>query len=246
MSVPTHATGPLIDLAQSAPPVALDELAPPGGLLLIIPHPDDETLGCGAALAEAARAGRDLSLVLTTDGEASHPCSHSHDAERLRSLRRAELDTALGALAPDCRVDIVPLSLPDGRCEPAHLTGSLVAKLVDLARRREVRAVWTTWRHDPHCDHQVAARLAAAITQATGARLWEFPVWGRFNASLRPTPLLRRFVPRDASAILRKTRAMDAYRSQLTPLIADDPTAFTMPPAIVEHFAAHPELFVRG
>ena len=40
-----------------------------------------------------------------------------------------------------------------------------------------------------------------------------------------------------------KREAMGAYASQMGGVIDDDPTGFTMPPALFEHFASHPEIF---
>ena len=48
----------------------------PGGVLALVPHPDDESLAMGAAIATAARAGRPrsgnaVSASFTLKGEAS-------------------------------------------------------------------------------------------------------------------------------------------------------------------------------
>lgn len=64
----------------------LPQLPMPGGgarLVVLAAHPDDETLGCGGLLADAARAGADITVLLATDGEASHPHSRTHRPPQL-------------------------------------------------------------------------------------------------------------------------------------------------------------------
>ena len=244
MSVPQQPEGALLSAADAAAPVSLLELSPPGGLLLVVPHPDDETLGCGMALAAAGAAGRDILLALVTDGEGSHPRSPSVDAVALKQLRADELTGALEELLGGGTARVERLGLPDGRSDPAQLPAARLLALQERARAMRVRSVWTTWRHDPHCDHRTAALLAERIAGALGAALWEFPVWGRFGDRGEAPADLRRFhAPEHGAA---KRRALARHRSQFTRLIADDPTAFLMPPALLRHFRDAPELFLRG
>lgn len=44
-------------------------------LVIVAPHPDDETLGCGLLIAAAVRAGVRVAVIALTDGQASHPGS---------------------------------------------------------------------------------------------------------------------------------------------------------------------------
>ena len=246
MSVPQVAEGALLAMTDRARDISLGELSPPGGLMLVIPHPDDETLGCGMALSAAARAGRELMLVLLTDGEGSHPRSLSTRPERLAAIRRAELAEALTQLVGEQPVLMERLSLPDGSSTADMLDPERLDALEQRGRDLRVRSIWTTWRHDPHCDHQAAAAIAGRLARRLGAVLWEFPVWGRFGALSHPVPELTRFEPGDPDLVMKKRRAMAAHRSQMTRLIRDDPDAFVMPAALAEHFAVWPELFIRG
>lgn len=243
MSVPLEADGALLDMARNAPAIEIARLAPPGSLLLLVPHADDETLGCGMALAAAARLGRPILAVLLTDGEASHPCSPSVSPAQLRSLRHAEFRQALAALTGSTGAAVERLGLPDGCSTPQHLSEERFADLLRLAREHEVASIWTTWRHDPHCDHQTAAALGTRLATATGAQLWEFAVWGRFGHAAGMPAAVWRFDAREHASA--KQEAIRVYRSQFTQLISDDPTAFIMPPALLAHFAQAPELFIR-
>lgn len=239
MSVPSLPEGAVLRVAQSASPVTIDDLAPPGRLLIVAPHPDDETLGCGMAFAAALAAGREVAILLLTDGEGSHPNSRKFDPESRVAIRKAEFETALATLTADQPIQVVRTSLPDGRT-----TDRDAAKVIDeLLRHRcivDAHAIWSTWAHDPHCDHRTAAILARMLAERIDAGLWSFPVWGRFGE--RPVPPDCRLFS-DNRHRQAKRAAMEAYASQMTNLIDDDPHGFVMPPDLFDHFATHPEIF---
>jgi hypothetical protein len=57
--------------ARAALPYAsLDEVIG-GGLVVIAPHPDDQTLGCGGLLAAACSTHRKIEIVIV--GDKDHP-----------------------------------------------------------------------------------------------------------------------------------------------------------------------------
>src|SRR5262245_30184806 len=78
-------------------------LAPPAGPVLVVaPHPDDETIGCGATLALHARRGDTVHVVVVTDGELGDPrglfARDDGGAGSYVELRRDECRRALQAL----------------------------------------------------------------------------------------------------------------------------------------------------
>ena len=235
--------GSLLELARHAPRVAIDRLAPPGTVLIVTPHPDDETLGCGAAMAAAVAAGRRIAIILLTDGEGSHPQSAAYPPARLKALRLAELRAALAELTGTDDIPIERLSLPDGRSSPADGERIDRAALERFAREQGASAVWSTWEQDPHCDHETAAALAGWLARRLDIPLHSFAVWGRFGE--RPVEGLKLRVFAPGGQLAAKRRAVAAHRSQTTGLIADDPAGFVMPPALLEHFIEAPEIFVE-
>ncbi|HEX2943304.1 MAG TPA: PIG-L family deacetylase, partial [Rhodopila sp.] len=60
---------------RSLPLGTLDHIAGTGTCLILAPHPDDESLGCGGLIATAVAAGRAPLVVILTDGAGSHPNS---------------------------------------------------------------------------------------------------------------------------------------------------------------------------
>lgn len=251
MSVPSQPIGTLLDRAAGYAPCSVGELlASSGGVLVIAPHPDDETLGCGLAIRAALSAGRDVGVLLLTGGGASHPGSQTYPTDRLKALRRDEFIAALDALSNDLpagagRLDYRLLDLPDGA---VNATGNAAREAIrraeDFADELNARTLWVTWAGDPHVDHQAASSLADQLVSNRKALRCDYAVWGRFGAAgarLGDERIVRFDAPAHRTA---KRAAMIAYRSQLTPMIVDDPEGFVMPPALVEHFAATPEIFV--
>ena len=60
-----------------------------GPTVVVAPHPDDESLGCGGLLALLRRAGVAVGAVLVSDGTMSHPSSVKFPAAARRGAARS-------------------------------------------------------------------------------------------------------------------------------------------------------------
>ncbi|MEA2484472.1 MAG: hypothetical protein QOC55_2419, partial [Thermoleophilaceae bacterium] len=69
----------------------------PRPLLVVAPHPDDETIGCAVLMARRADAGLPVTVVVVSDGETSHR-SALLPPDELAARRREESRTACGLL----------------------------------------------------------------------------------------------------------------------------------------------------
>lgn len=233
--------------ASALPVVDLDGLVGAGGLVVVAPHPDDESLGCGGLIAEACARGRAVRLVVVSDGTGSHPNSPSHPPERLRALREREAVEAAGHLGLHPG-HVRFLRLPDRFVPAAGPEAEAAAEAIaDAAREAGASALFVTWDRDPHCDHAASAAIARhALARLPGARLLHYPVWGLAlpnEAEVGGQPRgVRLDVARRRTA---KAAAIAAHRSQTTALIDDDPSAFRLAPAMLARFAGHYETFLE-
>ncbi|MEB4210175.1 PIG-L family deacetylase [Mycobacterium sp. 94-17] len=185
-------------------------------LVVVAPHPDDETLGLGATIAQLTARGIAVQVVSVSDGDAAHPGASTSDRLRLGTIRRYELrraTNALGAHSP------ISLGLPDGELaqHEDRLTDMLTEVLAGAGP-----ATWcaATWRGDGHPDHETVGRAAAAASARTGAALLEYPVWMWHWAVPADTavPWEQAYsVPAPGWSSERKRRAADVYRSQFSP-----------------------------
>ncbi len=227
----------------TAPEVTLDGLCLGGRLLVVAPHPDDETLGCGGLIASAAAAGRAVTVAALTDGEASHPKSSTYPSDRLARLRRSELGLALDQLTGP-HVQLAAFGAADGRLNKCE--GQAQAWLAGLATLEPFDAVFVTWAADPHPDHQAAFRIASRQAAAWGAALFAYPIWGLTLPDDADAGLSEPCVKLDVTAMLpQKRAAIAAHRSQTTNLIDDDPEGFRLSRADLERHLGRYEVFLR-
>ncbi|KPG88511.1 bifunctional PIG-L family deacetylase/class I SAM-dependent methyltransferase [Frigoribacterium sp. RIT-PI-h] len=213
-------------------------------LVVLAAHPDDETLGAGGLIADAAARGVPVTVVVVTDGAASHPGSTT-SAEDLVATRAEEARVAVHLLGPD--VELVQWSIADGAVREAR--AEITERLRPLLPGPDGLLV-APWRGDGHRDHRVlgeiAAELVAEADQA-GTALLEYPIWlwpwGSPDHPDVPWPSLR-LSSLDAVADAAKRSALAAYVSQRRPLSDAPEDAPVLHPVFERHFARGREVFV--
>ena len=194
--------------------------------LVVAPHPDDETFGCGATIARMRSRGADVHvLFLTGGGQSPKPAGMS--TTDLIELRRSEAVDALGNLGVDAS-SIVHLDFEDGFV--SQRSDDVADAVSDVLRSTKPDQVLVTSLIDRHPDHAAAARAARTVVPRAGlgTKLYEFPIWQRFpaigfarsavrGAGSRPGDTQPRgrpiLVPTDPF-LLAKQRAIRAYKSQ--------------------------------
>ncbi|KRE42953.1 bifunctional PIG-L family deacetylase/class I SAM-dependent methyltransferase [Knoellia sp. Soil729] len=149
--------------ATVAAPTAKAMLTAYDHLLVIAAHPDDECLGAGAFIADVADLGLEVTVLVLTDGEASHPLSPTVSPDEMARRRRVEADHAAVILAPAARV--VHAQLADGGLGERH--DPIVASVRELIGPRTL--VIAPWVADGHPDHDAAGAGAAAAVAAARA-----------------------------------------------------------------------------
>jgi LmbE family N-acetylglucosaminyl deacetylase len=196
-------------------------------ILVVAPHPDDETLGCGGILALVSRAGGAAHVVFVTDGRASHPSHPSHSADEIASLRKDEAKAATGTLGVDWnRVFFVDAA--DGTLAGLGpgASGDIVSKLAAIVAQTAPDAVLLTWRRDGSSDHDASAILVGLAVKKAGRKvqMLEYPIWAWRNPLLLLEPILTsrtvwRVDTREVQSL--KAAALDAYVSQTRPIPPD-------------------------
>ena len=235
---PMVRVGSVLDALRNLPVADPRTVVGEQPLLVLAPHPDDESLGCGGLIAEHHARGHDVHVMVLTDGTGSHPRSREYPATRLSALRMEEARRAITALGlPEDRIDF--LGLPDGHVSlRGRQFNDAAAHIAQYARSHGVGAICATWPHDPHPDHQAAYRLGQHVAREVGARLLGYPVWTWTlpPAGWLPVTPLRGVRLDIAHHLAAKQRAIACHRSQMTDLIQDDPTGFRMSPAFLAIF----------
>jgi LmbE family N-acetylglucosaminyl deacetylase len=200
-------------------------VSPGDAVVVVVAHPDDETLAMGAALARLGRDGVRVHVLVGSRGEAA--LDHvGVEAPGLAERRCAELRTATRALGV---ASTEVLGLPDGSLG-SH--GDAVRDAAESAVRAHGAAmVATLWREDPHPDHRAVSAAAARAAARTGVGLVELGLWASHWTD--PTGVRGTVVPvrRDPASRRAKRAAIACYRSQTEPLAAG--LEAVLPPAVL-------------
>jgi N-acetylglucosamine malate deacetylase 1 len=233
-------------LQSGSKPYALPETV----TVVIAPHQDDETLGCGGVIARKRNEGLPVHVIFITDGSASHPRHPRLTPGDISVLRRQEAMQALALLGVE-RVAVHFLGEPDGTLKNIRpeRRADLVERLGTLLRELGPAEIFLPCSPDGSSEHDATFGF---VTDAIFRRqlhpvIWQYPVWSWWN----PVLLVRRWL---ATAECRhlpvedymqaKCRAIDAYRSQISPLPPDSLPA--LPPELIENFTSGTEYFFRA
>jgi len=190
--------------------------------LVLAPHPDDETLGCGATIMRKLAAGTSVQIVIATDGR-YWPPKTTLSADALAEIREEEAHQA-GAILGLPRGSISFLRFEDGRL--ADHRRLLRGRLVDIFDKMDPEEIFAPSIIDSHPDHRVLAELGRELVQVRRdrlPRLYEYPIWFWNPRILRIRDLLelRICIVRTEEFRPRKRAAITAYRSQVTNLFGE-------------------------
>ena len=228
--------GELFDGWRRAPVCDLAEITGGAPLVVLSPHPDDESLGFGGLIARARARGDRVEVAILTDGTGSHPGSASHPPSRLKSLREAETLRALSELGVGAEHVTFLEAIDTKAPREGPEFDALASRIEQLIRSSGAETLLTTWEHDPHCDHEAAALIAKAAAKATGVRLMFAPVWGWTLPRDTALPEYRAIRLHVREFLPAKRRAIAAHVSQMTALIDDTPDAFRLQPEFLKLF----------
>lgn len=221
-----------------------------GSTLIVAPHPDDETLGCGGAIALLQSFGNPVQVLVMSDGTASHPNSFKYPEQKLRSLRQQETLSAVSSLGMESSA-VTFLGLKDGAV-PTGKAGfeQAVASCRTYLSTFKPATIILPWRRDPHADHRASWRIIQKAVKdlSISPRILEYPIWSWEQAETDdiPVPQAVKAWRLDISGVLsQKQEAIAYYRSQTTDLIDDDPDGFHLTPEVLAHFARPWEVYLE-
>lgn len=177
-------------------------------ILIIAAHPDDEVLGCGGSIARFKREGKEIGLLMLTDGEGSRLNSQ-------KSIRQNALSRSVEVLGID---KVWSFDFPDNQLDTvSRLT--IVKKLEVILQEYCPDTVFTHSPVDLNQDHRIAAEVTAIATRSVpgtsvkNVLFYEVPSsteWGittNFNALM--------YVELTEHDLNKKFDALNAYEAEL-------------------------------
>ncbi|MCD2197626.1 PIG-L family deacetylase [Actinomycetospora endophytica] len=217
---------------------------PPGRVVVLAPHPDDEILGAGGTLSAWAADGVPIVVVAVTYGEASHPGSPTLTPDELALRRDDERRRALDELGlSDAR--IVRTGLPDG----AVIAYRAVLRDHLMSLLEPGDTVLAPIPGDGHPDHDAVAEVARKAARCRGAAVWHYAVWLWHWATPEDEAVARGgavAITLPAGAWRAKRSAVDCFTSQIESLSSDPRDAAVLPPRVLDRLVREIEVLWTG
>lgn len=217
----------LLALALASSPATPSGQLAPGPTLVIAPHPDDETLGCGGMIATRVAEGRRVVIVVVTDGRALFRRFGVTEPSELEvsAMRKAETLRAVEILGANPR-GVRFLDFENERL--AEQRGEAGSRLEAILSELSPSEVYVTSPFEGHREHVLANELTRVACAATGKcpSLHEYVVTLGRGQTLDAVP--RRVVPMKVSAVRdRERRALAQFRSHLDLIYKGQPAPLT-------------------
>lgn len=223
-----------------------------GRTLVVAPHPDDESLGCGGAIALLRESETEVFVLVLSDGTLSHPNSKKFPPEKLRILRETEIKNALEILGvAEKNIEFFRYrdrAVPQKNSENFGEIAARFGAYLDLVKPE---TVLVPWRRDPHPDHRAAFQIVDFTKKNFSGKLKiiEYPIWLWEIAETADAPRAREVAAwrLDIKNVRdKKLRAIYEHQSQITDLIDDDAEGFRLSPEILENFAGDWEVYLES
>jgi LmbE family N-acetylglucosaminyl deacetylase len=200
-------------------------------LVVVAPHPDDETLGAGGLIFSCVANRIPVTVVSVTNGEAA--CPEVHD---LAGIRRLELLGAMRELGvPEIR--LIALGLRDGEVRDDE--NQLAEMLADLIPAEATLV--GPFELDGHPDHEATGRACLVAARRCGVTFARYPIWAlhRDSRELRSEARPRRFLL-STQARRAKQRALAHFQSQIRERVG----GAIVPAHVLEYFLHSYELLL--
>jgi len=180
-------------------------------ILVVAPHPDDETIGCGGSLHREQEEGNHISWLIVTAANLSSGYSPEQtESQKITIKSVAEyygFDTVHKLDFPAAKLDTVPIS-------------DLVAAMSAVFKEIEPEVVYLPHPSDAHSDHRICFQAGSACTKwfrhSSVKKVLAYETSSETNFSRDPT---LNFVPnvyRNIENYLpAKLKALTLYESEI-------------------------------
>jgi LmbE family N-acetylglucosaminyl deacetylase len=134
-------------------------------LLVIAPHPDDDTFGAGGTLTKATASGAHVSVVYVTDG--------SSDPDQAELIRREAVQVCDAMGATPTFLGLQPRGIPVD-------DSGLNSRLTSLFRDLDPDAIFISFLLDDHDDHRRVNELLLTVAgglRPSGVEVWAYQIY---------------------------------------------------------------------
>ena len=141
-------------------------------VLIVAPHPDDETLGCGGILGIKSKAGEDIHIAVLTDGSMLFAANHfgtetNPSPQEVSALRKKETERAVSFLGGNI-ANITYFDFLDGTL--SEQIEPVADRLASLIQELQPTEIYTPDPYEHHPDHVAANTIAKTALKKANSK----------------------------------------------------------------------------
>lgn len=167
--------------------------------LVISPHPDDETIGCGGTILLNTANGNKVVVLVLTDGSGGNPQKKYRDIKIQRKKEAMQSFKKLGVYKHYF------LERKDGQLNPDEET---VTEVCGIIHSEKPQAILCPWPGETHPDHKASYAIVVKALEEAGIQMdiYLYEIWDALNPNT--------YV--DVTGVIEeKISAIKCYESQL-------------------------------
>lgn len=160
------------------------EDAPPGKVLVLAPHPDDDVIGCGGTIKLHRENNDEVKVIYLSDGSGGFPkkkkINSIRERKALAKIRSEEAKSATKMLGVS---DLIFWKYPDGRLNANRSTIKLLQNILD---DYQPKTIYVPSFLDPHPDHYETAKILASTLREKSnfnGQIFSYEVWSPIFAN---------------------------------------------------------------
>ena len=123
-------------------------------ILVIAPHPDDETLGCGGSLLKHAKNGDEINWLICTEAHSELGWSKSKIQRRKTEInlvmKKYNFQNLYNLEIPAAKVDLMPIS-------------EIAKKIGDIVNENSPNIIYMPFLNDVHTDHYIIGKVLQSL-----------------------------------------------------------------------------------
>jgi LmbE family N-acetylglucosaminyl deacetylase len=190
---------------------------PMASIMVVAAHPDDETLGAGAAMAKHAAGGDSVSVLILGTGVASRKGKGESASGEINTLR----ENSRRALAKLGVKDAEFLDFPDNRFDSINLL-DIVKALEKVVESKKPEMVYTHHWGDLNIDHRIAFNAVMTACRPVGSPVkkilcFEVPSSTEWNTQNATNAFMPNLFVDVADTLAKKIAALREYKGEMRP-----------------------------
>ncbi|MEM0174420.1 MAG: PIG-L family deacetylase [Sulfolobaceae archaeon] len=174
-------------------------------VLIIAPHPDDETLCCGGSIVKFLEEGNEVRVIIVTDGRYGSPNDELRGSKELIEIRKKEALNATRILGLS-KDNVEFLDFEDGKIKEKR--NEVKAIMMDILENYGPDFIFAPIPLDKHSDHSELGKILLSLFPSA----YFYIIWTREDLDLSEWNEIRTDIRRYKE---KKIMALNEYKSQI-------------------------------